>query len=186
MIKVRRKKSSAEVNSSSMADIAFLLFIFFLITTTIVTFKGVEVILPPPVDENEPPKPLPERNVFKVYINFQDQVLVEDKPYRIDEIKEYAKRFITNYKKDPDLSDNPKVATIAMRSDRGTSYKAYMQVMDQLEGAYNELRAEYLNLSIKQYLKLDQFNAVDAQKIKGASKKYPWNLAESEASDFKE
>jgi len=81
MIKIKRKKKTAEVNSSSMADIAFLLFIFFLITTTITAFKGVELVMPAPKDDSEPPTALQENNVFKVLLNSQDNLLVENKPY---------------------------------------------------------------------------------------------------------
>ena len=185
MIKVRRKKKSAEVNSSSMADIAFLLFIFFLITTTITTFKGIELVMPPPKDDSEPPKPLQEKNVFKVLLNSQDRLLVEDQPYQLTDVKEYAKRFITNNGQDPNLSDNPKKAIISLRVDRGTSYKVYVSVLNELEAAYHELYAEYLNITVNEFLTLDLSKKTDQQKKRIATKKYPWNLSLAEPSEVK-
>lgn len=185
MIKVRRKKKTAEVNSSSMADIAFLLFIFFLITTTITVFKGVELMMPPPKDDSEPPKPLQEKNVFKVLINSQNRLLVEDQPYEVVDIKDYAKRFITNQGKDPELSDSPRKAIISLRVDRGTSYSVYVAVLNELEAAYHELYAEYLNITVDEFLSLDLSKKTDQQKKKIANKKYPWNLSLAEPSEAK-
>lgn len=185
MIKVRRKKKTAEVNSSSMADIAFLLFIFFLITTTITVFKGVELIMPPPKDNSEPPKPLEEKNVFKVLINSQDNLLVEGKPLEISAIKEFAKKFITNEGKDPELSESPKKAIISLRVDRGTSYSVYVSVLNELEAAYHELYAQYLNITVEEFLSLDLSKKTDQKKKKIANKKYPWNLSLAEPSEAK-
>jgi biopolymer transport protein ExbD len=185
MIKVKRKNKTAEVNSSSMADIAFLLFIFFLITTTITVFKGVELMMPPPKDDSEPPKPLEERNVFKVLINSQDNLLVENEPYELGKVKEYAKRFITNQGKDPLLSENPKKAILSLRVDRGTSYKVYVAVLNELEAAYHELYADYLNITVEEFLSLDLSKKSDQQKKRIANKKYPWNLSLAEPSQVK-
>ena len=183
MIKVKRKKKTAEVNSSSMADIAFLLFIFFLITTTITVFKGVELMMPPPKDDSEPPKPLQENNVFKVLLNSQDRLLVENQPYEVSDIKAYAKRFITNEGKNPELSDSPKKAIISLRVDRGTSYSVYVAVLNELEAAYHELYSEYLNITVDEFLSLDLSKKTDQTKKKIANKKYPWNLSLAEPSE---
>lgn len=180
MIKVKRKKKSAEVNSSSMADIAFLLFIFFLITTTITTFKGVEVTMPPPKDDSDEPTILLERNVFKVLINSEDRLLVEGQPYEIKDVKEFAKRHITNNGNDPLLSVNPKKAIVSLRVDRGTSYPVYLAVLNELEAAYHELYAEYLNITVSEYLALDLSKKTDQEKKRIALKKYPWNLSKAE------
>ena len=185
MIKIRRKKNNREVNSSSMADIAFLLFIFFLITTTITTFKGVELIMPPPQDESEPPKPLEERNVFKVLINSNDNLLVENQPFQVEGLKKFAKEFITNNKANPELSDSPKKAIISLRADRGSSYKIYLSVLNELEAAYHELYAEYLNISVDEFLSLDLTKKSDQNKKRIASKKYPWNLSLAEPTEVK-
>lgn len=185
MIKIKRKKKTAEVNSSSMADIAFLLFIFFLITTTITAFKGVELVMPAPKDDTEPPKPLAEKNVFKVLLNSQDRLLVENKPYELFDLKDYAKEFITNYGANPELSDNPAKAIVSLRVDRGTSYKVYVAVLNELEAAYHELYAEYLNITVNEFLNLDLTKKTDQSKKKIANKKYPWNLSLAEPSEAK-
>lgn len=184
MIKIRRKKKSAEVNSSSMADIAFLLFIFFLITTTITSFKGVELVMPPPKDDSEPPKALEEKNVFKVLLNSQDKLLVEDQPYELSDLKSYLKRFITNNGQDPNLSVSPKKAIVSFRVDRGTSYKVYVSVLNELEAAYHELYAEYLNITVDEFLSLDLTKKTDQSKKRIAIKKYPWNLSLAEPSEI--
>lgn len=183
MIKIRRKKQTAEVNSSSMADIAFLLFIFFLITTTITSLNGVEVIMPPPADEEEPPKPLEEKNVFKVLINSNDNLLVENEFYEIADLQQFATRFITNNGADPELSDSPKKAIISLRADRGTSYKMYLAALNEIEAAYYQLYADYLNITVQEYLALDPSKKTDQAKIKIATKKYPWNLSLAEPSE---
>ena len=185
MIKVKRKKNKAEVNSSSMADIAFLLFIFFLITTTITVFSGVELIMPPPKDNSEPPKPLSENNVFKVLLNSNDKLLVENQPLEVNAVKDFAKRFITNNGVDPELSVSPKKAIISLRVDRGTSYTVYLSVLNELEAAYHELYADYLNITVEEFLALDLSKKTDQQKKKIATKKYPWNLSLAEPSEVK-
>lgn len=185
MIRIRRKKQTAEVNASSMADIAFLLFIFFLITTTITTLSGVEIVLPPPADDEEPPKPLEEKNVFKVLINSNDNLLVENKPYKVEEVKQYAINFITNNGADPQLSVSPQKAIVSLRADRGTSYKVYLSVLNELEAAYYQLYADYLNISVDEFLALDPTKNADQAKLKIANKKYPWNLSIAEPSEVK-
>lgn len=183
MIKIRRKKKSAEVNSSSMADIAFLLFIFFLITTTITSFKGVELMMPAPKDDSEPPKALEEKNVFKVLLNSEDRLLVEDQPYELSNLKSFVKRFITNEGKNPNLSVSPKKAIVSFRVDRGTSYKEYVAVLNELEAAYHELYADYLNITVEEFLSLDLTKKTDQSKKRIADKKYPWNLSLAEPSE---
>ena len=185
MIKIKRKKKTAEVNSSSMADIAFLLFIFFLITTTITAFKGVELVMPAPKDDSEPPTALQENNVFKVLLNSQDNLLVENKPYELVDLKSFAKQFITNQGVDPSLSESPQKAIIALRIDRGTSYIVYVDVLNELEAAYHELYADYLSITVDEFLSLDLTKKKDQSKKRIANNKYPWNLSLAEPSEAK-
>lgn len=184
MIKVKRKKQAVEVNSSSMADIAFLLFIFFLITTTIATFKGLDIVLPPPAEDSEDTKKIPMRNIMEVYVNYNDELLVEGKPMKVGELKEFTKGYITNYKKAPELSDSPKKANIALSIDQGTSYNMYLQVRDALNGAYNELWAKEVGVSSKEFREMDLSNAINVAKRTKARRKFPYKLAEAEPSDF--
>lgn len=91
------RRELAEINAGSMADIAFLLLIFFLVTTTMDTDKGILRILPPPIDEEDPDPPeVRERNVYVVLVNANDQLLVEGEPMRIENLKAGAMEFLTN------------------------------------------------------------------------------------------
>src|SRR5690554_7066664 len=91
------RRETPEVNAGSLADIAFLLLIFFLMTTTMSTDAGLGRTLPPPIPPNEqPPPPIRERNVFEVLINANNQLLVEGKPMDLKDLKDAAKEFIEN------------------------------------------------------------------------------------------
>jgi biopolymer transport protein ExbD len=134
-----------EINAGSMADIAFLLLIFFLVTTTIQTDSGLRVLLPPYVEVPPPPEKKNKRNVFAVQINGSNQLLVRGRPVPLSEIKEIKtqlKTFIMNRGKDPNASDSPKLAVVSLLNDNGTSYEAYVGVYDQLKAAYSELWEE--------------------------------------------
>jgi len=100
------KRNIPEINAGSMADIAFLLLIFFLVTTTMDVDSGLARKLPPPVPKDqEPPPPIKERNVLMVLINKKNQLAVEAEPFDISRLKEKTKEFITNPKNDKNLSD---------------------------------------------------------------------------------
>jgi len=131
-----------EVNAGSMADIAFLLLIFFLVTTTIDTDKGIAIKLPPMPEENQPQNDIriKERNVLKVLVNANDMLLVDGEPTDIKELKRLTKDFIDNPTQNPDLAESPQKAIVSLKNDRGTSYNLYIQVHNELKAAYNELR----------------------------------------------
>ncbi|MCB0374336.1 MAG: biopolymer transporter ExbD [Sinomicrobium sp.] len=146
------KRSAPEVNAGSMADIAFLLLIFFLVTTTIETDSGLDRKLPPlePPDENVI---IREKNIMEVVVNKNNQLLVEEKLIGLKELRKAAVAFLDNGggtgedacsyckgKKDPTSSDNPDKAIISLQNDRETSYEMYVSVQNELVGAYNELR----------------------------------------------
>src|SRR5690554_3452496 len=92
-----KKREVQEINASSMADIAFLLLIFFLVTTTMDTDMGIMRVLPPPINEEDPDPPIVrEKNVYVVLVNANDQLLVEGEPMRIENLKAGAMEFLTN------------------------------------------------------------------------------------------
>ncbi|MFM7032377.1 MAG: ExbD/TolR family protein, partial [Bacteroidota bacterium] len=126
-----------EVNAGSMADIAFLLLIFFLVTTTIDTDKGISIKLPPMPEENQPKNDIriKERNVLQVLVNANDMLLVDGQPSDIKELKRLAKDFIDNPSKNPELSESPQNAIISLKNDRGTSYNIYIQVHNERKAA---------------------------------------------------
>ncbi len=134
-----RNRVKTEVNASSMADIAFLLLIFFLVTTTIDVDKGITVKLPPWSNEEPDNLKLKTRNVFSVLVNARNQLLVRGEPASVKELRKRAKEFIINKERRPDLAEKPTKAIISLKNDRGTSYGTYLEVYNELYAAYTEL-----------------------------------------------
>ncbi len=147
------RRSSPEVNAGSMADIAFLLLIFFLVTTTIETDSGISRKLPPMQEENVEPPIIKEKNIFQVIVNRNNDLLVEDELMELKDLKDAAVAFLDNGggvgqeacsycqgAKDPASSDNPNKAVIMLVNDRQTEYGTYIAVQNELVAAYNELR----------------------------------------------
>lgn len=143
-----------EINAGSMADIAFLLLIFFLVATIIDADMGILRKLPP-LDDDPPPIDRRERNVMEVLVNRNNQLMVENKLADLRSLRVEAKKFITNSNNDDqfpvlELQNFKYFGTIpvtkkhiiSLRSDRGTSYGMYIAVQNELVGAYTELRNE--------------------------------------------
>ena len=131
-----------EINASSMADIAFLLLIFFLVTTTIAEDKGILVKLPPWSEEELLELKFKPRNVYSVLVNAENQLLVRGQQMKIAELRDNTKEFIANPTRREDLSESPTRAIISLKNDRGTNYGTYLEVYNELQGAYNELWEE--------------------------------------------
>ena len=134
-----RDRMSNEINAGSMADIAFLLLIFFLVTTTIAEDKGITVKLPPWSEEDPDITKLKSRNVFAVLVNAQNDLLVRGEVMDITMLREKTKEFIVNPTKREDLSERPTKAIITLKNDRGTNYETYVSVYNELKAAYDEL-----------------------------------------------
>ncbi|NNE32562.1 MAG: biopolymer transporter ExbD [Winogradskyella sp.] len=160
------KRSAPEVNAGSMADIAFLLLIFFLVTTTIEKDKGLLRSLPPIDDSQVEPPIIKQKNLFTVLINRNNQLLVEDEQMELKDLRQAAIDFLDNggdtnaagercdYCKgdrDPSSSDHPDKAIISMKHDRETSYEKYIEVQNELVAAYNELREREAQRLYKRY-----------------------------------
>lgn len=170
-----------EINAGSMADIAFLLLIFFLVTTTISEEKGVLVKLPEWRPEPPPPLSIHERNVFSVLVNAQNQLLVRGKAMDISELKNSTKVFIKNPTNDVEMSENPTKAIISLKNDRGTKYQMYLEVYNELKSAYNDLWEE---AALNGYGKnLNELTAVQQKTIKDS---IPLIISESEPSAYGE
>ena len=143
------KRSAPEVNAGSMADIAFLLLIFFLVTTTIEKDSGLNRKLPPIEEDIEPPI-IKQRNIFTVLLNGKDQLLVEEELMEIKDLRAAAIEFLDNNgdgtctycqgARNESSSDNPDKAIISLKNDRETSYATYISVQNELVAAYNVLR----------------------------------------------
>ncbi len=177
-----KKRMKNEVNAGSMADIAFLLLIFFLVTTTIAEDKGIRILLPPWSDEKPDVTQLNKRNVFSVLVNAQNQLLVRGEPTDIRELRERAKEFIINPQHREDLAESPDGAIISLKNDRGTSYETYIEVYNELKGAYNEL---WEDLAQRKFGKPYNDELTRAQK-KAIQEEIPLVLSEAEPTAFGE
>jgi len=200
------RRSAPEVNAGSMADIAFLLLIFFLVTTTMEKDKGIARQLPP-INKSEiiPPK-IKKKNLFIVLVNKNDQLLVNDAPMELKNLREAAIEFLDNGgapsnsteycsyckgKKSPSSSDNPDKAVISVQNDRLTSYNTYIAVQNELVAAYNFLRnRESQRLygweftEIKKDIDLGRFKGKAKDeinvKLKEVQKLFPLKLSEAQ------
>ncbi|GAA3509030.1 biopolymer transporter ExbD [Aquimarina addita] len=164
------RRSAPDVNAGSMADIAFLLLIFFLVTTTIDTDRGISRKLPPPLDETVEPPIIKQKNVFVVEVNKNNDLLVEEVPMELKDLRAAAIEFLDNGggvgseacdfcqgAKDPSSSDNPVKAVISLRNNRETSYSTYIAVQNELVAAYNELRnRESQRLYGKSFIQMEE------------------------------
>ena len=188
------KRKCPEVNSSSTADIAFLLLIFFLITTSMDTDRGLARRLPEPPQENQKKDDikLKERNVLPIFLNFQDALMVGNDYLNVDQLRERAKEFIANPNNDEHLPEKiteevdyfgsvqiTKKHVISLRCDRGSSYKAYIAVQNELVAAYNELRNELAQEKWgKNYVDLDEDQQKAVREI------YPQVISEAEPKKY--
>lgn len=181
----RKKRGAGEVNAGSMADIAFLLLIFFLVTTTIASDKGLAIALPPKPDPNEPPPEVKfnERNIFKVLVNSQDRMLVEGEPMDdASRLREMVQTFVNNNGRDPESSDSPKDAVVSFKTDRGTSYERYIEILDELQGAYYDMYAKRLGLNIKQVREISEQEPSVQDQYDELRKEMPMNISIAEPS----
>ena len=177
----KRERKAPEVTAGSMADIAFLLLIFFLVTTTIAVDKGVLVKLPPWSNEPPPEMKLNTRNVYSVLVNANNELLVRGEPKDIKNLREDTKIFIMNPRKLEDMAEKPTKAIISLKNDRGTKYETYLEVYNELKAAYNELREEE---SQKKHNKSYEFITRDQQKE--IRNEIPLVISEAEPTNFGE
>ena len=190
----RAKKKVPEVNSSSTADIAFLLLVFFLCTTTMAVNKGLARRLPPPVPAEQKTEDLKvkERNVFVVLINSNDQLLVQGEYLDIKDLKEKAKEFIKNDANSENLPEKEVIEVeyfgnvavtknhvISLQNDRGTSYSAYIEVQNELVAAYNELRNDIAKAKFGQI-----YDDLSEDQQKAIQKIYPQKISEAEPKNY--
>ncbi|MBP9151415.1 MAG: biopolymer transporter ExbD [Flavobacteriales bacterium] len=203
----RKTRDIPEINAGSMADIAFLLLIFFLVTTTMDVDTGLMRVLPPPILEDvPPPPPVKMRNVFVVLANSQDYLLVENDYMQVEDLKDAAKEFIIGKPGNPGderfpefkASQDPLIVKyfgpnypiskqiISLQNDRGTSYQLYIAIQDQLAAAYSEARNDIaVNKFGKTYNELkDSKSAVDNDKAKAIRALIPQRISEAEPKEI--
>jgi biopolymer transport protein ExbD len=189
------KRATPEINASSMADIAFLLLIFFLVTTTMDVDTGIQRQLPP-IPENKDQKTdveVNKRNIYLVLVNSRGNISVNQSWMDIDKLREDAKKFINcDREDDPTLPEMEEITVegikgtvktskgiISLQNDRGTTYGRYIEVQNELVAAYNEIRNEasrkYFN---KPY---DELNDEQQEAIR---KIYPQRISEAEPKNY--
>lgn len=173
-----RRNFRNEVNPSSMADIAFLLLIFFLVSTTINVDEGILVRLPPYSDSGET-APVSKRNLCSILVNRKNEILVRGQEMELELITDFVKEFISNPNSKPNLAVNPTKAVISLQNDRATSYTSYIQVYNELKKAYNQLRDEQANTSFGM-----PFDACNSIQQKQLASQIPMIISESEPADY--
>ena len=187
------KKNVEGVNASSSADIAFLLLIFWLTTTTMNSDKGLQRRLPPMPDENQQQEDakVNRRNIIQVKINAADRIIAGGQIMEISEIKDKIVEFVTNplnlenlpEKEMKDIEGFGQYAVskgvVSLQNDRGTSYNSYLQVQNELVKAFNEIRDDF---AVKNYGK--KYNALDEDKQKIVREAIPQNISEAEPKDI--
>ena len=203
-----KRGAPPEVNAGSMADIAFLLLIFFLVTTTIETDAGLDRMLP----RIEPPETdvvIKQKNIFEVIINKNGQLFADEELVEISQLREKAMAFLDNGgapsgtpdycnycqgTRNSSSSDNPTKAIISLKNDRETPYGTYITVQNEIVGAYNDLRdreaqrlyrrdftdmeAAYLNPETPASTKDDL-----KEKVKAIQDLFPQKFSEAETSN---
>ncbi len=189
----RKKRSVPGINSSSTADIAFILLIFFLITTSMDTDRGLARQLPPPPQDQELEDIIvKERNVLAVRLNANNQLMCGSDYIDIKDLKAKAKEFIANPSNDPNLPEkhakqipffgNVMITdkhVISVQNDRGTSYEAYFNVQNELIAAYNELRNE---LALSQFNK--KYSECTEEEQEAIREYYPQKISEAEPKNY--
>ena len=186
------KKKTPGINSSSTADIAFLLLCYFLMTTTMGSQTGLSRRLPPMPDPNQKAEDqkVNRRNIIIVKINSADRILAGNEAIDVSQLKDKIKIFLTNPTNDPSLPElkpteieglgmrNVSKGVISLQNDRGTSYQAYIAVQNELVKAVNELRDE---ASMREYGRKFLSLGEDQQKI--IKDLVPQQISEAEPKD---
>ena len=188
-------KKIPEINASSMADISFLLLIFFLVTTSMDVNQGLARRLPAPIppDAKVEDTDINKRNLFVVKINWENRLLVQGQEMDVRQLRAKAKEFIANANDDPNMPrlfeedfgqpfgtlKYTKEHVISVQNDAETQYQAYLEVQNELVAAYNELREEcaqkYFHTA---YADLDEEWQKKIQKI------YPQKISEAEPKNY--
>ncbi len=185
-------KKTPEINSSSTADIAFLLLCYFLMTTTMGSQTGLQRRLPQMPDKNQQliDQKVNRRNIIVVRINQADRLLAGSEPIEVSQLKDKIKEFLNNPTDDPNLPEKEvkdiegfgeypvSKGVISLQNDRGTSYRAYIEVQNELVKAINELRDEF---SYRNYGK--PFSKLTEEQQDIVKDCIPQNISEAEPKD---
>ena len=185
-------KSTPALNTTSSADIAFLLLIFFLVSTTMDVDKGIQRRLPPMPDENQKQQDIKvnRRNIVVVRINSQDRILAGGVPMDVTQVKEKIKEFIVNPTNSESLPEKEmkdiegfgqyavSKGVVSLQNDRGTSYSAYLRVQNEIVKAFNEIRDDFAMVNYG-----SKYADLDEEKQKIVREAVPQSISEAEPKD---
>ena len=182
---MRSKKTAPEVNAGSMADIAFLLLIFFLVTTTITSENGIKRKLPPICEAKDCIADIYERNILRITLNGRQEIMVEEVLVSIENLKGIVITFLDNngdgsckycnVANDATASDNPLKAVVSLQNHSQTSYELFVKVQDELTKAYFELRTTYAKNILGKPI-----DNLDKEEISLLKKVYPFIISEAQ------
>lgn len=186
-------KKTPAINSSSTADIAFLLLCYFLMTTTMGSQTGLSRRLPPMPEKDQKleDQKVNRRNIIIVRINSNDRIFAGSEPIDITLLKDKIKEFLTNPSDDPNLPEKEakeiegygtvpvSKGVVSLQNDRGTSYQSYIAVQNELVKAVNELRDEFSKRNFGK-----KFSLLDEDKQDIVKKAVPQNISEAEPKDI--
>lgn len=191
------RRSIPEINAGSMADIAFLLLIFFLVTTTMETQTGIFRKLPPleELQDEKPPK-IEKRNLLRVLVNKYDQIRINGEEVKIKDITRVTKEFILNRENNENKPEKKMIdikgfgeaevskGIVSLMNDRGTTYEVYIAVQDALATAFEDMRndkaREVYKKSYEQLIEDKQDDKVDVIK-----RMIPMAISEAEPKNIK-
>ena len=192
----RKKRETPGINSSSTADMAFILLIFFLVTTSMDTDRGLARRLPPPPDpsvKNQDNVVVKERNILQVRLNKDNQLMVGSEYMEVGQLRAKAKEFVANPSNDENLPEKhvknipllggecmvTEKHVISVTNDVGTSYQAYIDVQNELVAAYNELRNELAQAKFG-----TTYAECDEDQQKAIRDFYPQKISEAEPKKY--
>ncbi len=204
------KRDAPEINAGSMADIAFLLLIFFIVATTMDVDTGITRLLPPipEKDIEQLEIKVKERNVLVVLINREDQLMVEGEVINVDQLKDKTIEFFSNPLDNENLPEKELAVidfpagqserfpngtvelmvskgVVSLQNDRSTTYGKYLVVQNELVAAINELRNQFaLDNFGKRYDELDPKKGIDQAIIDGINDVYKMNISEAEPKNI--
>ncbi len=185
-------KPTPELNASSMADIAFLLLIFFLVSTTMNVDSGISRVLPPYVDaQQDDGSKVRERNVLAIKVAGNDMILAGGERVDLSQVKDIATRFALNptdaedlpEKEEKDIENFGKFmvskGVISLQNDRSTSYEAYLAVQNELTKAFNEMRNDLSNRKFQK-----NYSELSKDEMKAINTAIPTRISEADPVDL--
>lgn len=185
-------RKTPEINASSMADVAFLLLIFFLVATTMDIDSGLNRVLPPWSEKQTEAPDIKERNLMLVHVNKYDQIAVQGELVQVSQLKDRAKEWVLNRENDKNLPEKKKETidligayevsqgVISLQNDRGTSYEMYIKVQNELTRAFNEIRDELAKAHFGR-----DFDELEKAQQDAIAKAVPMKISEAEPQNIK-